>query len=73
MGSLRLSFRGASAAPAVSVHIKEDLARGTSVELRQTVLEELAHHLTQSQDFTRDLQDWAFELAVRLAMAVPNK
>ena len=47
------------------VYINEDLARGTSVELRQTVLEEVAHYLTGSTDCTRDLQDWAFKLAVQ--------
>jgi hypothetical protein len=52
------------------VYINEDLATGTSVELRQTVLEELAHYLTGSKDETRDLQDWAFKFAARLAMAV---
>ena len=51
------------------VYINEDLAKGASVELRQTVLEELAHYLTGSKDETRDLQDWAFKLAVRLATA----
>lgn len=51
------------------VYINEDLATGTGVELRQTVLEELAHYLTGSKDETRDLQDWAFKLAVRVAMA----
>ena len=52
------------------VYINEDLAHGASVELRQTVLEELAHYLTGSKDETRDLQDWAFKFAVRVAMAV---
>lgn len=51
------------------VHVNEDLATGNSVELRQTVLEEVAHYLTGSKDETRDLQDWAFKLAVRMAMA----
>jgi hypothetical protein len=50
------------------VYVNEDLAQGTSVELRQTVLEEVAHYLTGSKDETRDLQDWAFKLAVRVAM-----
>jgi hypothetical protein len=49
--------------------INEDLATGASVELRQTVLEEVAHFLSNSRDCTRDLQDWAFKLAVRSAMA----
>ena len=52
------------------VYINEDLAVGASVELRQTVLEEVAHYLSGSKDCTRDMQDWAFKLAVRLAMAV---
>ena len=51
------------------VYVNEDLATGTSVELRQTILEETAHYLTGSKDETRDLQDWAFKLAVRVAMA----
>ncbi len=54
------------------VYVNEDLATGASVELRQTVLEELAHYLTGSKDETRDLQDWAFKLAVRVAMAVAS-
>ena len=54
------------------VYINEDLAQGASVELRQTVLEELAHFLTNSKDETRDLQDWAFKLAVRVAMATED-
>ena len=55
------------------VYINEDLATGASVELRQTVLEEVAHYLTDSKDCTRDLQDWAFKLAVRVAMAIPDR
>ena len=51
------------------VYVNEDLATGASVELRQTVLEEAAHYLTGSKDETRDLQDWAFKFAVRLAIA----
>jgi hypothetical protein len=51
------------------IYVNEDLAQGGSVELRQTVLEEAAHYLTGSKDETRDLQDWAFKFAVRLAMA----
>ncbi|MGA2258842.1 MAG: hypothetical protein ABSG53_29595 [Thermoguttaceae bacterium] len=52
------------------VYVNEDLAVGACVELRQTVLEEVAHYLSGSRDCTRDLQDWAFKLAVRVAMAV---
>jgi hypothetical protein len=53
------------------VYVNEDLATGTSIELRQTILEEVAHYLTKSADCTRDLQDWAFKLAVRMAMTKP--
>ena len=36
----------------------------------KTVLEELAHHLTDSKDETRDVQDSAFiKLAVNVAIA----
>ena len=49
------------------VYINVDIATGQSVELRQVALEETAHYLTKSKDETRDLQDWAFKLAVRLA------
>ena len=52
------------------VYVNEDLATGANVELRQTVLEEIAHYLTGSKDETRDLQDWAFKFAVRVAMVV---
>ena len=55
------------------VYVNDDLAHGASVELRQTVLEEIAHYLTGSKDETRDLQDWAFKLAVRVAMAIPDR
>lgn len=51
------------------VYVNEDIAQGASIELRQVVLEEVAHFLSGSKDETRDLQDWAFKLAVRLAMA----
>jgi hypothetical protein len=36
---------------------------------RATVLEELAQYLTGSKDETRDLQDWAFKLTLRVVMA----
>lgn len=51
------------------VYVNEDIAHGASVDLRQTVLEEVAHYLTQAGDCTRDMQDWAFKLSVRLVMA----
>lgn len=46
------------------VYINIDLANGASVELQQTMLEECAHYVTGSKDETRDLQDWAFKLAI---------
>ena len=33
----------------------------------QTYLEELAHHVTGSGDYSRDFQDYAFRLSVKLA------
>ena len=50
------------------VFINENLAIGQNVEMRQTLLEELAHFITGSTDCTRDLQDWAFQFAVRCMM-----
>jgi len=52
------------------VYINDDIATGAgSIQLRQTVLEECAHYLSGSKDCTRDMQDWAFKFAVRVAMA----
>ena len=50
-----------------TVYLNEDISNGASVELRQTTLEEVAHYLTGSKDETRDLQDFAFKFAVRIA------
>ena len=50
------------------VYVNENLAIGQNVELRQTLLEEVAHYITGSHDETRDLQDWAFQFAVRCMM-----
>jgi hypothetical protein len=51
------------------VYINDDIAVGASVELRQTALEEVAHYPSGSKDCTRDMQDWAFKMAIRVAMA----
>ena len=50
------------------VYVNLDTAYGSSVALRQVILEECAHILTGSADETRDLQDWAFKLAVRASI-----
>ena len=50
------------------VYVNENLATGQNVELRQTMLEEIAHYVTGALDETRDLQDWAFGLAMRCLM-----
>ena len=50
-------------------YINEDLARGASVELRQTNLED-GPAPDRYQGRTHDLQDWAFKFAVRVAMAM---
>ena len=46
------------------VYVNESLASGQSLELQQTMLEEMAHYVTGALDETRDLQDWAFKFAV---------
>ena len=50
------------------VYVNENLASGQNVELRQTVLEEMAHYVTGATDESRDLQDWAFGFAMRCMM-----
>jgi hypothetical protein len=48
------------------VLINADLGGEQSQLLRATVLEELAHHITQATDNSRDLQDWAFNFACKM-------
>lgn len=49
------------------IYINEDFASGQSIQLRKCAIEELCHYITGSKDETRDMQDWAFTLAVRTA------
>ena len=51
-----------------NVYLNENICSGSSVALRQVALEELVHFCTNSLDGSRDLQQFAFELAVRHAM-----
>lgn len=52
------------------VYINVDLTTGDpkamSQQLLCTVIEEVAHHVTQAQDSSRDLQDFVFNLAAHL-------
>lgn len=50
------------------VYINENISQGESVKLRDCALEELAHYITGSGDFSRDIQQWAFEFGVRSLM-----
>lgn len=47
------------------VYINTDISRGLSNMLLQTMLEEVAHHITGACDGSRDLQDFAFKVAAR--------
>ena len=49
------------------VCVSDAFATEDTHDLRQTMLEELAHHVTGSSDISRDFQDYAFRLAT-LAM-----
>jgi hypothetical protein len=59
-GSQTLGFQRDGA-----VYINQSIAVGQSIELQQTMLEEMAHYITGALDETRDLQDWAFLAAVK--------
>lgn len=46
-----------------TIYIHNDIAENESFLLRQTMLEEIAHHITGSTDNSRDFQDFAFRIA----------
>lgn len=48
------------------VYINTDIATGKSDQLWQTLLEEVAHHITQETDNSRSFQDYAFRLVTQL-------
>jgi hypothetical protein len=48
------------------VYVRSDIQEDKGVMLRQTILEEVAHHATGAADHTRELQEWAFQLAAEL-------
>jgi hypothetical protein len=51
------------------VYLNQNLCSGTGVDLRKVTLEELIHYLTNgAMDGSRDLQQFAFDFAVRLTM-----
>lgn len=47
-----------------TVYIHTDYSQGDSAALNQTMLEEIAHHITGARDETRDFQDFAFRVAI---------
>jgi hypothetical protein len=49
------------------IYIHRDIANGDSTNLRQTILEELAHHCSGCADFVRGFQEWLLALATALA------
>jgi hypothetical protein len=60
-GSLKLGYYKEGV-----VYINADLADGLSDMLFQTMLEEVAHHITGARDGSRDLQDFAFKVATKI-------
>lgn len=50
-----------------TVFLHYGLVPGNSVNLMKVALEEVVHHVTQAEDNSRDIQDFAFRLAAELA------
>jgi hypothetical protein len=46
------------------ISINKDIAENDSFALRQTMLEEIVHHVTGSTDMSRDFQDFALRIAI---------
>lgn len=44
------------------VYINKDIADGFSINLLQTMLEEVTHHVTQANDMSRELQEFLFRI-----------
>ena len=49
------------------VHIREDIASGANKYLLKTALEEVAHHVTQAGDSSRDIQNFLIDMIVEIA------
>jgi hypothetical protein len=50
------------------IYIHEDISEDNGVKLYDTMLEEIGHYVTKSEDFTRDLQSFFINLSARLMM-----
>ncbi len=50
------------------VYIRSDISEDVGMQLFTTMIEEVAHYITQSNDMTRDFQEFAFKLAAKLAL-----
>jgi len=49
-----------------TVYVRSDIQEDAGIMLRQTIIEECGHHATGAMDHTRELQEWAFQLAAEL-------
>ncbi len=49
------------------VHIREDIASGDNKYLLKTALEEIAHHVTQAGDGSRDFANFLIDMVVEIA------
>jgi hypothetical protein len=67
-GSIRMGFYRDGV-----VYINEGFASGSGEELRQIALEEVVHYVTGSTDCSRDFQDFALKLAVRVQSAFQRR
>ncbi len=54
------------------VYINNDIADERSFLLTKVMLEEVTHHVTGAEDFTRDFQDFAFRVATKTLYTKPN-
>jgi len=50
-----------------TVHIREDIASGENKYLLKTSLEEVAHHVTQAGDNSRDIQNFLIDMIIEIA------
>jgi hypothetical protein len=44
------------------IYIHKDIAGGDNINLTQTMLEEVTHHVTQASDMSRELQEFTFKI-----------
>lgn len=50
-----------------TVYIREDIASGENKYLLKTALEEVAHHVTQAGDGSRDIQNFLIDMIIEIA------